>query len=130
MKDITKEKETVMKVCVVQPAYSTDYAQSDRYFEDQLRLLAQCDESMDLIVMPESCDVPCLAKTKEQSEASSQKYFPKLLEAATETAKRCRAMLFFNARSKTEKGLRNTTFAINSKGEIVGKYFKAHPAPS
>ena len=129
MKDITKEKETVMKVCVVQPAYSTDYAQSDRYFEDQLRLLSQCDESMDLIVMPESCDVPCLAKTKEQSEASSQKYFPKLLEAATETAKRCHAMLFFNARSKTEKGLRNTTYALNREGEIVGTYDKQHLTP-
>lgn len=61
-----------MKVCIVQPAYSTDYDKSDYYFNEQLKLLSKCDETMDLIVLPESADVPCLAKTKEQSEASSK----------------------------------------------------------
>ena len=54
-----------MKVCIIQPAYSTDYAASDRYFEEQLQRIRQCDESMDLIVLPESCDVPCLAKARD-----------------------------------------------------------------
>ena len=27
-----------MKVCIIQPAYSTDYAASDRFFEEQLQL--------------------------------------------------------------------------------------------
>ena len=65
-----------MKVCVAQPEYSVDYNRSDELFEKQLELFYQCDESMDIIVFPESCDVPCLAKTKEQVEKSSQRYMP------------------------------------------------------
>ena len=57
-----------MKVCIAQPAYSTDYSRSDAFFEKQLELFAQCDDSMDIIVFPESCDIPCLAKTKEDFE--------------------------------------------------------------
>ena len=118
-----------MKVCIIQPAYSTDYSLSDKYFEDQLKLIDTCDESMDLIVLPESCDIPCLAKTREQSEASSAKFTDAILEKATETAKRCNAMVFVNARSRETYGLRNTTYAINRQGEIVGKYFKQHLTP-
>ena len=84
---------------------------------------------MDIIVFPESCDIPCLAKTKEDAETSVEKYNKKLLETASATAKRWNALLFVNARSKTEKGLRNTTYAFNREGEIVGKYYKQHLTP-
>ncbi len=119
-----------MKVCIIQPSYSLDYEKSDKYFNYELELLEKCDDSMDIIVMPESCDIPCLAKTKEQAEASVEKYNGKLLEKVSETAKRCNAMVFVNARFKTDKGYRNTTYAFNRNGEIVGKYFKEHPVPS
>ena len=42
-----------MKVCVIQPEYSTDFALSDEYFKKELALMDECDESADLIVMPE-----------------------------------------------------------------------------
>ena len=54
-----------MKVCIIQPPYSTDYSKIDEYFNWQLDALAKCDKSMDIIVLPESCDVPCLAKKQE-----------------------------------------------------------------
>ena len=57
-----------MKVTVIQPAYSTDHSLSKQYFDAQLALLDRCDDSMDLIVLPESADVPCLASTKEQGD--------------------------------------------------------------
>jgi len=119
-----------MKVCIIQPEYSMDYLRSDELFEKQLKMMESCDESMDIIVMPESCDVPALAKTREDSEKSSEKYNARLLKMASETAKRCSAILFLNARDKSEKGLRNTTFAFNRQGELVGKYFKRHLVPS
>ena len=77
-----------MKACVIQPAYSTDYSKIDEYFEAEFALLAACDESMDLIVMPELSDVPCLAKTKAESEAAVALYNERILEAAKETARR------------------------------------------
>ena len=69
--------------------------------------MANCDETIDIIVMPELCDVPCLAKTKEENEKSVEKYNAVILEEASNTAKRCNSILFINARSKTDKGYRN-----------------------
>lgn len=118
-----------MKICIAQPEYSVDYNRSDELFEKQLALFAQCDDSMDIIVFPESCDIPCLAKTKIAAENSAKKYNKRLLEVASATAERCHALLFLNARSETEKGLRNTTYAFDRNGAVVGMYHKQHLTP-
>ena len=118
-----------MKVCVIQPEYSTDFALSDEYFKKELALMDECDESADLIVMPESSDIPCLANNPERNKIAKEKYNAALLEKAAQTAKRCNAVLFTNARSLTESGVRNTTYAFNRNGEIVGKYYKEHLVP-
>ena len=88
-----------MKVCIIQPAYSTDYSKIDYYFEEQLKLIDQCDDSMDLIVLPEACDIPCLARTKADGEAASAKFLAPLLDKVAETARRCNAIVFVSARS-------------------------------
>lgn len=118
-----------MKVCIIQPAYSTDFSESERYFKEQLKLIDMCDGSMDLIVLPESCDIPCLAPTKEKAEQATAAFNRILLDKAAETAKRCNALVFVNARSDENGGLRNTTYAFNRNGEIAGKYFKQHLTP-
>ena len=119
-----------MKLCVIQPEYSADFSRADELFEKQLSLMEHCDSSMDIIVMPEACDIPVVAKTKEQSEELYHKYNKILLEKAAETAKRCNSILFLNARSETPNGIRNTTYAFNRKGQIVGKYYKQHLVPN
>ncbi len=118
-----------MKVCIIQPPYSTDRERMDEYFNIELDLLNQCDETMDLIVLPEACDIPCLAGDKECADAASAKYNAPLLKACKETAKRCSAMLFVSARSEAEGGQRNSTYAINPHGEIIGLYHKQHLTP-
>ena len=118
-----------MKICLIQPAYSVEYESSDYYFDEQIKLMRQCDESMDMIVMPESCDIPCLARTREEAYASYEKYNKIFLDEVSAMAKRCNAMVFANARSMEESGLRNTTYAFNREGEVVGKYFKEHLTP-
>ena len=77
-----------MKVCIVQPEYSTDYSRSNELFQWELDMMDKCDESMDLIVFPESSDVPAFAKERELAMESNQKYAKALLEKASETAKR------------------------------------------
>lgn len=79
--------------------------------------------------MPELSDVPCLAKTEEQRKTAFAKYNEPLLKAAADTAKRCHAMLFVNARSVVGDKHRNTTYAFNRQGEMVGRYFKQHLTP-
>ena len=61
-----------------------------------------CDDSTDLIVLPESCDIPCLATTLEQRMTSVDKFKEVILKKSSETAKRCNAVLFVNARFKAE----------------------------
>ncbi len=91
----------------------------------------QCDESLDLIVMPESSDTPCFAKDLKETEESYRRYHDRLLQKAADTAKRCEAILFVNGYHRMEDGsLRNTTYAIDRSGEIIGKYYKQHLVPS
>lgn len=118
-----------MKVCIIQPHYSTDYGESDSCFLQQLQLLDACDESMDLIVLPEAADIPALANTRERAVASAEKYNATLLSRVRETARRCRALVFVNARSWHEGGLRNTTYAFDREGREVGRYYKQHLTP-
>lgn len=118
-----------MKVCVIQPTYSFDERDADKCFESLLALLDECDESMDLIVLPEYSDAPADVKGKDGFYNAVKRYNAILLEKASETAVRCHALVFVNAGYETENGIRNTTHAIDRNGHIVGRYFKAHPAP-
>ena len=118
-----------MKVCVIQPPYSTDYERSDECFEKQLELMRQCGDTMDIIVLPESADIPSLAKNLEERTKSVQKYTERILDESSKLARRCNAMVFVNARYKSDKGYINATYAYNRQGEIAGIYFKEHPTP-
>ena len=119
-----------MKVCVIQPHYSFDERDVDTCFNDMLALLEKCDESLDLIVLPEYSDALADVQGKKGFYDAVEKYNEILLEKVKETAKRCNSLAFVNAAYMTENGARNTTHAIDRKGNVVGRYFKAHPAPS
>ncbi len=119
-----------MKAAVIQMPYSTDYSDSNKMFETEIELLDKCDSSLDLIVLPESCDVPALPSAYEERMQSRNKYTDKIIRKAQETAKRCNAAVFVNAIYENEAGGRNTTFAINREGKIVGHYYKEHLTPS
>ena len=47
-----------MKVAVIQPYYSFDPKETDRCYREMTALLDECDESLDLIVLPEYSDIP------------------------------------------------------------------------
>ncbi len=119
-----------MKVCVIQPYYSFEEKDTEKCFRDMMALLDQCDESMDVIVLPEYSDVPAAQDGRDGFRRAVEKYNAVVLDKARETARRLHAIVFVNAAEKTETGLRNTTHAIDRQGNVVGKYFKAHPAPS
>ena len=120
------ERFFIMKVCIVQPAYSADYSLSDAYFSETLSYFDACDESMDIIVFPEDSDQPCFCKTKEENDKAVAKYNGILLKKASETAKRCNAMVFVNARFPVGEKFRNTTYAFDRNGKAVGTYDKQH----
>ena len=57
-----EESENAMKICVIQPRYSFDEGELAPRFCELLSLLDECDESLDLIVLPEYSDVPADVK--------------------------------------------------------------------
>lgn len=115
-----------MKVCIVQPFYTVDFSRVQELFEWELAAFERCDESMDIIVFPEACDVPCFAPDRETFLQCVEKYSGPLFEKASQTAKRCNSMLFINLTVDN----RNTTVAFDRNGNAVGKYPKQHPTQS
>ena len=110
-----------MKACVIQPYYSFDAQDTDRCYRDMVALLDQCDDSMDLIVLPEYSDVPANQPDKAHFDASIRKYNEDILARAKAAAVRCNAVVFVNAGFETKDGFRNTTYAIDRQGNIAGK---------
>ena len=119
-----------MNACVLQPPYSRDVALSDEYFAYKMRLLDSCDESADIIVLPEYSDVPCATSTMEETLYYHNKYIDTLLGKCASTAKRCNAHVFVNVLSEEVSGWRNTTLCFDRNGNVAGKYFKRHIPPA
>ncbi len=118
-----------MKVAIIQPKYYTDFSMSDMAIQWELEALDKCDGSLDIIVMPEASDVPALAHTREDFLIAHKKYTKLLLDKASQTAKRCSSMLFISGYDDLDTGIRNTTFAFDRNGKLVGKYYKQHLTP-
>jgi len=119
-----------MKICVIQPHYSFCESDLESCFSGLIELMDKCDKTMDVIVLPEYSDVLADVKGKNGFYDAVESYNTKLLDAASKLAKRCSAIVFVNAGYHTDGGIRNTTHAFDRNGNIIGRYFKAHPAPS
>ncbi len=119
-----------MKVRIIQPAYTFNTEDLQKNFDGMIALMEECNEPLDIIVMPEYCDIPAAQKGKKAYLASIERFNAPFMEKAIEMAKRCHSIVFVNCAYKTKEGkIRNTTHAIDRQGNIVGRYYKAHPAP-
>lgn len=119
-----------MKVAIIQPGYSLQFDGVDNGFQQVLSYLDTCDCSLDLIVLPEYSDVPGNVRNQTEYNHFVKKNHEILMQKVSETAVRCQALVFVNAAFESDAGYRNTTFAVDKTGTVIGKYFKAHPAPS
>ncbi len=119
-----------MLITVIQPYYSFDPDDVEKCFSQMVSFLKESDPSSDIIVLPEYSDVPAYVKGKENFYNCSKKFNGIILDAAKKKAKECSSIVFVNAADYSDKGIRNTTYAIDRNGTVVGKYYKAHPAPS
>ena len=119
-----------MKVYIIQPYYSIEQSDLETCFDGMIGLLDKVGEDADVIVLPEYCDIPAACRGRSAFHGAIEKYNSTIKEKAAEMARRCHSIVFFNAADKTPTGWRNTTYALDREGNIVGKYYKAHPAPS
>lgn len=111
-----------MKIAIIQPEYSLDSKCSDALFHAELSLFDACDESLDIIVMPEYSDIPAMPGSNEDFWSSVERCHAPLIEKASQTAKRCNAFVFVNG----IEARKNTTFAFDRSGTLFGKYYKRH----
>lgn len=116
-----------MKFCVLQPPYPLDAEKVGEGVQWELDALAKCDASLDVIVLPEASDRQARVGSREPIVAAARKYGPALFAACAETARRCSAVVFVNALDFSHgDDPRNTTFAYDRTGQLVGKYDKRH----
>ena len=115
-----------LRTCVIQPAYAFKFEDIEAVVQWEIAELAKCDESMDLIVLPEASDRQGRIGSPAELKAAVEKYNAPLLKACSDTARRCKATVFVNAIDCTPAGMRNTTFAYDKTGKLVDKYDKEH----
>ena len=122
-----------MRACVVQTPYSTDFSKIEEYIKWELNCFDSLDDSLDIVVFPESCDVACLASTREELEEASAKYAELISSKASETAKRISAIVIVNVHYASPdgefSGRRNSTLVYDRQGRLAGRYDKQHLTP-
>jgi len=119
-------KIKTMRVRVMQSLYSDDIKDADKLFKLKIKDLKECTNEDDLIVLPEYSDVPVVTNTEDETFDIHNRFIDRLHQECKETAIRCNAVVFYNALEKVGNKYRNTTFGVNSKGEIVARYYKRH----
>ncbi|MBR5314447.1 MAG: hypothetical protein IKU45_03420, partial [Clostridia bacterium] len=119
-----------MKAYIVQPYYSFEEKDLQNCFDEMIALLDTVKDDADIIVLPEYCDVPAACESKKGFHQAVETYNELIKKKAVDAAKRCHSIVFFNAADHTPTGWRNTTYALDREGNVVYKYYKAHPAPS
>ena len=104
----------MMKVRVIQPAYTFNAEDLQKNYESMVALMDECNESLDIIVLPEYCDILAAQKGKAAYRSAIAKYNRPVMDKAIEMAKRCHSIVFINCAYEVEKGkFRNTTHAID-----------------
>ena len=119
-----------MKAYIIQPYYSFEEKDLQKCYDGMIALLDTVDKDADIIVLPEYTDIPAACSCKERFHGAIRTYNERIKKSAAEAARRCHSIVFFNAADQTETGWRNTTYALDREGNVVYKYYKAHPAPS
>ena len=115
-----------MKARVIQQLFCQDRPGLEKSFEWTINELKKCDESLDIVVLPEFSEVPGKTTSAEDFLNTARKYGPILLETCAETARRCNTLVFAGAIDFSIEVPRNTIFVFNRQGEVIGKYYKEH----
>ena len=113
-----------MKAVALQPEYARLPIQMESLVKWLCDEMDACDDSVDLIVLPEGCNGMCHFDSVEQFHEIVDRYTSVLLDKASETAKRCGAVVAINLYIRREGIYYNTTCVYDKTGVIVGEYLK------
>lgn len=88
--------------------------------------LDRCPTDADIILLPESADMPFAPATPEEYARGYERNTEKLLKKCAETAIRCHSFVFVNAAKPQNGTYANVTFAFDRDGNRIGEYYKQH----
>ena len=120
-----------MKARIVQYRFGPAATDVQANFDWILSELDACDPSLDAVVLPEGCHAPAPVApgAPASAEAEVARRTGTLLAKCAETARRCGAAVFANARFESPTGPRNSTFAFAPGGSLAGRYDKQNLTP-
>ena len=118
-----------MKARIVQYRFGPGPSDLQKNFDWILSELDACDSSLDIVVLPEGCQAPAPIAPAEIGSAAEAARNDALLSKCAETARRCGAAVFVNARFNSPSGPRNSTFAFAPDGTLAGRYDKQNLTP-
>ena len=93
-----------MKGVIYQSGFYADIEGAKQGADEAISFLEALKPGVDIVVLPESADMPFPPATREEYEQAWEMNTPRLLSVCRETAKRLGCVLFVNAGDKTEKG--------------------------
>ena len=119
----------MMNIRVIQPPYPKSAEDTPATVAFMVEQLRRCEESLDLILLPECCNAPSGCGDSALLRRLVKENTGILLEAVKETAIRCKAAVGINLYVYGEDGetaVRNATLLYNSRGEVAARYDKQH----
>lgn len=119
----------MMHIRVIQPPYPKYAEDTPASVAFMIRELALCDESLDLILLPECCNAPSGCGDSSLLRGLVEAHTGELLNAVKETAVRCKAVVGINLYvygQDHETRVRNATLLFDSKGNLAAQYDKQH----
>ena len=119
----------MMNIRVIQPPYPKRAEDTPESVAFMIGELQRCDESLDLILLPECCNAPSGCGDSSLLRRLVAENTDKLLSAVKETAVRCKAVVGINLYvygEGYETKVRNATLLFDSQGNLAGQYDKQH----
>ena len=119
-----------MNVCILQPLFPKEAAEASGFIDWILGELDRCDDTLDLIVLPEYSNAPSVYPNPDDYLADLEAFSEPLLRKVRDTCRRCGAIAAVNIARPFEGRLRNTTLLFDRQGREAGAYFKQHLFPT
>ena len=102
-----------MNVCILQPLFPKEAAEASGFIDWILGELDRCDDTLDLIVLPEYSNAPSVYPNPDDYLADLEAFSEPLLRKVRDTCRRCGAIAAVNIARPFEGRLRNTTLLFD-----------------
>lgn len=108
-----------MKVRIIQPPYTLNPEDLEENYGKMVALMRECNEPLDIVVLPEYCDIPAAQKGKAAYHASISRFNAPVFAEAVALAKRCHANVFINCAHIGDFGIRVNFFWADDPREAM-----------